>query len=218
MFRLIEKLRAGDHVALFYRSRAEQFSAVVPYIAIGLERKERCLYIADDNSVAMVLQQLEKAGVDVRGAERSGALRVTTKRETYLRDGIFEPEKMIAALRAEVTTSLRQGYRAFRATGEMTWALTLPSTLSRLTEYEAELHAQFPAEFIGLCQYNETSFPEQIITDMIEIHPKVIARGQLLENRFYRAGGMPGRLGPHLITVDELVSAGTETPSLDADV
>ena len=203
----MENLRAGDHAALFYRTRAEQFAAIVPFIAIGLKRRERCMYIADDNSVAMIIAALEDGGVDVDGAQKSGALTISTKHHTYLRHGIFEPAKMTDGLCDEVKESIRLGYTAFRATGEMTWALSLPSALAQLAGYETRLHAQFPRQLTGMCQYNECGFNERIIADMIHIHPVVIARGKLLQNRFHQPGVTMETLLPDLVTVDEVVNA-----------
>jgi hypothetical protein len=186
VWEVVEKVKTGDHVALFYRTKKEQFASVIPYIQIGLQRKERCLYVVDNNSVAMILSKLAEAGVDVDLAQDRGALRIVTKRDTYLRQGIFEPARMIEDLRRDVEESLRLGFTAFRATGEMTWALDLPNSLFRLMEYEANLHAQFPNKFVGLCQYDETRFPREIVSDMIQIHPKIIARGQLVQHPHYR--------------------------------
>jgi hypothetical protein len=55
----VEQLRTGDHAALFYRSRAEQFSVALPYIQIGLACNERCLYIAGDNSIRIVSEAMK---------------------------------------------------------------------------------------------------------------------------------------------------------------
>ena len=208
MHEIMENLRAGDHAALFYRSRAEQFAIIIPFIAIGLKRGERCLYIAEDNSVAMIINELKNAGVDVDGAMASGALTVSTKHDTYLRHGIFEPGRMTDDLIEEVKKSIRLGYTAFRAAGEMTWALSLPSALAQLSEYETRLHAQFPGQFAGLCQYDERGFNGRVIADMIRIHPIVIARGKLLQNRFHQPGATTETLLPDLVTVDQVVSAG----------
>jgi hypothetical protein len=41
MREILSQLRPGDHAALFYRNRAEQFEVVVPFIQLGLERNER---------------------------------------------------------------------------------------------------------------------------------------------------------------------------------
>ena len=152
----------------------------IPYIKAGLERNERCLYIADDNSVAVILKRLEEAGVEVDEALKRGALTVATKQETYLRHGVFEPEQMIAGLKREVEISLEEGYAGFRATGEMTWSLDLPSALTRIYEYESKLHEELPAAFVGLCQYDETRFPEQIIQGMVDCHSVLIRGDELI--------------------------------------
>lgn len=207
MYQIMENLRAGDHAAFFYKSRAEQFAVIVPFIAIGLKRGERCLYIVDDNSVAMMINEFEKGGIDVKSAQKSGALTIATKHETYLRHGLFEPAKMTEDLIHEVWESLRMGYSALRAAGEMTWALPLPSALAQLSDYETRLHARFPAQFLGLCQYDERGFNERTIADMIRIHPVVIARGRLLQNRFHQPGATVETLLPTLITVDEVVNS-----------
>ena len=76
-----------DHLALVYETRKEQFDAVVPFVREGIERGERCLYIADENSREAVLAALRDGGVDVDGALESGALSVHSVGETYLKDG-----------------------------------------------------------------------------------------------------------------------------------
>ncbi len=207
MYGAMENLRAGDHAALFYRIRGEQFAIIVPFIAIGLRRGERCLYIADDNRVETVTRALEEGGVDVKGAQKTGALTIATKDQTYLRHGVFEPARMTADLIEEVKESIRLGYTAYRAAGEMTWALSLASALAQLSEYETKLHARHPRQFVSLCQYDEIGFSERVIADMIHIHPKVIARGKLIENPFHQPGATTETLLPQLVTVDEVVNA-----------
>src|SRR4051794_10869859 len=107
---VMEQIHPGDHAVLFYRNRAEQFAASIPYIQIGLERNERCLYIAGDNSIGVVIGAMEKAGIDVVGAQRSGGLLVATPEQTYLKHGIFEPSKMVEGLSEEIQRSLTDGF------------------------------------------------------------------------------------------------------------
>jgi chemotaxis family two-component system sensor kinase Cph1 len=179
----IEQLGLGDHVAYFVRSNAERLAFVIPYIAIGLRRGERCMYIAEDNSVARIYEELQKAGVDVDKATSSGALSVMTKRETYLRYGMFEPEKMIYDLNCEVKRSLDQGFSGFRASGEMSWALDLPSALARLVEYEEQLQALWPAEFGGVCQYDVTRFPADLIARLKRIHEIYVENNEIVRRK-----------------------------------
>lgn len=210
------ELGPGDHAALFYRNRAEQFAAAIPYIQIGLERNERCLYIAGDNSVRVVVDAMENAGIDVTRAEREGRLVVAAPEQTYLRHGIFEPEKMVEGLGEEIRGALKDGFTAFRGTGELGWAASLPSALKRLYEYERLFDAALSPSFIALCQYNETLFSSRTVGDMVRIHPKIVARGRLRENDFY--------LGPScqtddypLVTVEQAIaSCGARSKSRSA--
>lgn len=179
----IEELELGDHVAFFFRDRAEQLATMIPYIKVGLERNERCLYITSDNSVPMIVRRLEEGGVNVNEAQKRGALVVATKGETYLAHGVFEPEKMISELRDQVRMSLSMGFAGLRATGETTWALDLPSALTSLLDYELSLDREYPASFLAVCQYDETRFPEAIVRDVAAIHPVVIRNGVLIRNR-----------------------------------
>jgi hypothetical protein len=178
-------LQMGDHVAYFFRSNAERLAFVIPYIAIGLQKNERCLYIAEDNSIPRIYRELEEAGVDVDNAQKRGALSILTKRETYLRHGIFEPEKMITDLNNDVKYSLEHGFSGLRASGEMSWALDLPSALARLIEYEEKLQASWPAEFGGVCQYDLTRFAPELIERMKRIHEIYVEDGKIVRNKVF---------------------------------
>ena len=70
----IEQLHIYDHPCLLFESRQEQFAVVVPYIRIGLERGERCIYAAHDNSVKSVLEALIAGGIDTVDALARNAL------------------------------------------------------------------------------------------------------------------------------------------------
>jgi two-component system, chemotaxis family, sensor kinase Cph1 len=172
----------GDHVAFFFKSNAERLAFVIPYMIRGLENHERCVYIAGENSPADILADFTEAGVYVGAAIASGALNVVTKNETYLRHGIFEPKKMIADLDRDVRSALQRGFSGLRVTGEMSWALDLPSALGRLCEYEEELRRRWPAQLGGLCQYNESLFPPDVVERMADCHWVVVRHGSIIRH------------------------------------
>jgi chemotaxis family two-component system sensor kinase Cph1 len=180
---LIEQISPGDHCALFFQTRVEQFHWVCPFIASGLRRAERCLYIAYENSVPLVMSKLTEAGIPVVEAQARGALHILTKQQSYQKHGMFEPARMVDDLAAEVDRALADGFAGFRATGEMTWAGETPEALLQLREYEAKLHRSFRSRLTGLCQYDETRFSPSLLSDMIRIHPKIIAKGRIITNR-----------------------------------
>lgn len=183
-----EELGLGDHVAFFFESNAERLAFVIPYILNGLRNLERCVYIADENTVPAILAEFKDAGIDIDTATTSGALSVVTKHDTYLRHGMFEPERMITDLDRDVRFALQSGFSGLRVTGEMSWALDLPSALSRLCEYEQELCRRWPAQLGGLCQYNESLFPGDVVTRMAHCHCAVVRDGITVRHHVHGQG------------------------------
>jgi hypothetical protein len=177
-----EQLRLNDSVAFFFKSNEERLSFVIPYMIAGFRNNERCVYIAVENTVPEILAEFKKADIDIDAATASGALSVVTKHDTYLRNGIFDPARMIADLDGSVRFALQQGFFGLRITGEMSWALDLPSALTRLCEYEQELYRHWPSQLTGLCQYNETLFPRDVIEKIANCHAAVVRDGKIVRN------------------------------------
>src|SRR5947208_2229743 len=71
---VVRGLGLHEHLCLIYDTREEQFAAALPYLKIGLERGEKCLYVVDENTAAAVLDALRRGGTDVDDYLRSGAL------------------------------------------------------------------------------------------------------------------------------------------------
>jgi hypothetical protein len=60
-----------------------------------------------------------------------------------------------------------------------------------------------------MCQYDETRFPANVISEMIHLHPTVIARGRLIKHRQDRADWYKREE----VSVDELISDLSSTDS-----
>ena len=184
--RALAELGIHDHLCLIYDAQEDQFAAAIPFIRIGLERNERCIYIADDNTATDVLVALRDNGVDVDAAIQRGQINVATKREAYLRADTFDPDYMISFLAEETEAAKADGYTALRVTGEMTWALGNAPGADRLMEYEAKLNEFFPTHnCLALCQYNRRRFPPEIIRDVIRIHPRIVYGRTVCRNPYH---------------------------------
>jgi len=182
----IEKIGVHDHLCLIYQTQAEQFAAIIPYMRIGLQRGEKCIYIADDNTAATVIAQMQTAGIDVETALACGQLAVISKQEAYLKQGYFDPDWMIDFLKRTTDEARAMGYSALRVTGEMTWVLGGDPGVERLLEYEAKLNYFFPDhDALAICQYNRTRFSPAVIKDVISTHPLVICGGLVCKNFYY---------------------------------
>jgi hypothetical protein len=182
----LSALKPGDHLCLIYDTPEEQFAAAIPFMRDGLAREEQCLYIADERTVQEVRDALRAVGVDVEAEEEGGALRIVTKRQTYLKDGAFDPEAMINLLRAATVEAVSRGYKALRATGEMTWALGPELGTDRLIEYEALLNDFFPgSRALAICQYHRRRFGAGVIHGVLRTHPVVILGSHVCRNPYY---------------------------------
>lgn len=180
-----EHHESNDHVAFLYTSRTEQFGVVIPYIQQGLQRNERCLYVADENSRTEVVEAFQSCGIDVDAALESGALTIQTKDGTYLKDGSFSPEDMVGFLEDAVADAVEE-YDGLRTTAEMTWVLGDRTATEALVEYERQLNRHYPGlDIIGLCQYNRARFPPEIINDVIRTHPHLVHDNSVVHNVYY---------------------------------
>ncbi len=180
-----EKLDHGSHICCIY-SGEEKLTALASFMEIGLERNEKCLYIFDDRDKENIIGKFRDEGIDIDEALNSGQFEFLTKRESYLTDGYFEPEKMFQLLSKAKEEALSQGYTGLRGTGEMTWFFSNTPGVERLMEYESKLNEFLQGqEMVILCQYNENKFSPEILLDVIYTHPKVIVNDYLYENHYY---------------------------------
>ncbi|ADB61471.1 multi-sensor signal transduction histidine kinase [Haloterrigena turkmenica DSM 5511] len=175
-----------DHLALLYEDRAEQFEAVVPFIRDGLERGERCVYVADDNTTDEVLDAMRARDVDVDAALESGALSVHTEAETYRRTGEFDREAMLSFWEETLADATADEFTGLRAAAEMTWALETDADFDGLCEYEALLNPHYEGEdYTVLCQYNRDRFPADVVHDVLKTHPYLVYDGTICQNLYY---------------------------------
>src|SRR6266511_316157 len=112
-----------DHLCSIYESEEEQFHIAMPFIRIGLERGEQCLYIAAHDRVGAVREAMRREGIDVDRATHSQALTVLTPEQTYLTDGSFHLEAMVTVWEDAIERARREGFTALRTTGETEWVL-----------------------------------------------------------------------------------------------
>ncbi|HEU4983309.1 MAG TPA: MEDS domain-containing protein [Acidobacteriaceae bacterium] len=184
--RTIETRVAHEHAALIYDTREEKLAAVIPFLKNGLERREKCFYIADENTQEIITGALKEEGVDTDAAFASGALTILDPSESYLKNGDFDPDRMITSLRKAIEAAEAQGYMAFRIAGEATWALRPPTHLGPLIEYECRLNEFFPHHnIVAICQYNRRLFQPETLLHVIHTHPFVVHGDVICENPHY---------------------------------
>ncbi len=183
---MIRDLKPADHLCCLYETEEEHRALLAPYLRQGLELGEKVLYIVDAHTAETVLKYLRDDGVKVEPYLAMKQLSILTAGEAYMRDGVFNPDRMIDLLQSETERALAEGYSALRVTGEMTWALRgLPGS-ERLIEYEAKLNRFFPhSKCLALCQYDQRRFQPDVLLDVLATHPIAVVGTKIYDNPYY---------------------------------
>ena len=182
----LEQLGPHDHFCSIYESPQEHYAVAIPFIRIGLDRGEKCIYIADDGTVGDVRQAMQSEGIDVDQAIASNALVLSTKEQAYLEHGSFHPDWMFTFWKEATQLAMSEGFSALRATGETEWVLRGGHGLERWMEYESRLtHTLSESNCSALCQYNRRLFPPELILDVIRTHPMVVYGSTVCRNLYY---------------------------------
>jgi hypothetical protein len=185
---------SGQHICLLHRDDEERFRVLAPFFSAALHQKHKLMYMTDGISADDVCERFESLGVDFR----SSSTEVQTTKEAYFPDGQFRPEAMCAALADYSRGAVRLGFTGVRCSGEMDWASRGVPGSERLLDYEAMLTPLIERmPFSGICQYDVRLFDGPTILAILELHPFLLVRGQVLENPNYvrRGEWTPSAIG-----------------------
>jgi hypothetical protein len=180
----------GTHICYLYHSEDERRQILPLYAQQALADGEAFKYVADVPSPADLPCALEALDLARVFAAPSGQADATTTREGYYPDGAFDPDGMIARLRAAWQECRAAGLAGARFAGEMSWALRGVPGADRILECETRINDLITeAPMIIMCQYDINKFDGAMIYDVLNAHPVVIVGGHVLRNPFYQRYG-----------------------------
>ena len=175
------------HICAFFNSRDEEYRVMLPFIKEGLEQGHRAFHVVDSRRPAEHLRVLEGSGIDVDRAQREGQLEVRRWDEAYLKDGYFDPDRMLSLIEYALKEGSAQGYESTRFIANMEWALEGKPGFEELVAYETRFNYILPKydKNTVCCTYDVSRFGASIVMDMLRTHPLVIVGGSLQENPFW---------------------------------
>jgi hypothetical protein len=174
------------HVCLIYDNDEQRQKIVSEYLAAGLRKGELVRYFTDNTAPEKVRSWLMELGVDLSEAENTGSFSMLKAENAYCPNGKFEPQNMIDATLLRYNQAQEAGYSGSRACGEMTWALKDIPGSDQLLEYEVLLNTVISAfPHTGMCQYDARIFDGASLFKVLQVHPFMIAHGQILSNPYY---------------------------------
>lgn len=180
------EVEACAHICAFHRGGSDRDSLLLSYFREGLKAGDKCLGLIDSAPPTRVMSLFDAESEDIR--ERiPRQLEVLSSEESYLADGHFSVEKMLAWLTKHVGRAVNEeGFPVARAAGEMTWALRSNPGVDELCAYESELNRYLPSfPQVLLCMYDLDRFDGHTIVDVLKTHPQVLLGGIFFENPYY---------------------------------
>jgi signal transduction histidine kinase len=168
-----------EHLCVIYDTQEEQFAAALPYLRAGLERRQRCLYIADESNATAVLDALRRNGTDVDWCLRSGSLILADTKGTPPKDGSCDPDWWIRFFSKATHEAGAARFSGLRVLGEGV-------ACDRKLELEAKLNHFVRDHDAGVvCQYNRNRSSPELILGIIRTHPVVVYGGIVSKNPYY---------------------------------
>lgn len=175
---------SGQHICLMFGDDDERFDLLARFFAAARTGGHELLFVTDTLGVVGTRERFAAAGFDFPHPP-AGVINSTD--EAFFPAGRFDPEEMLDFLEDQAKGSLEEGFAGFRAAGEMTWALRGIPGSERLVEYELMLTEVIErTPMAGICQYDVRRFDGPTLLAILEVHPFMIVRGQVLRNPNFR--------------------------------
>ena len=176
----------GMHICTFFRTPAERYRVLMPFILEGIEQGDRALHIVNPSLRSQHAQHITEAGIDAARAEVDGQLQIMGWDEAYLRGGSFNLNAMLSLLPVLLNDGRTRGFPVTRAIADMAWVLNDPGALERLLEYECSLNLALPkAGDIVICSYDLDKCGASMVIDAMRTHPIVLIGGIVQRNPFF---------------------------------
>jgi signal transduction histidine kinase len=168
----------GRHVCSLYESENEKLSAAVTFVRLGVEQRQKSVYIAGDASEDRVERALQGNGLDVPRLLSSGALLISTPAKLRLRRDALDAYRLFSFWRSSLRQTHAQGFQGMCGTGETGALLGGAVPTDRWIEYENTLSEMTRDERCTfLCQYDRRFSTPAQIRQVLSTHACVLHAG-----------------------------------------
>jgi hypothetical protein len=181
-----ENLDQGMHICTFFRSSAERYRVLMPFIREGMEQGDRALHIVNPSLRSEHVQRIAEAGIDPAPAGVEGQMEIIGWDEAPLRGGSFNQSAMLSLLPVLLNDGRTRGFPVTRFIADMAWVLNDPGAQDRMLEFECRVNLALPkAGDIVICAYDLDKFGAAVVIDALRTHPIVLIGGIVQRNPFY---------------------------------
>lgn len=182
-------LELGAHVCAVHDGPERVLETLALAFRAGLERGERCVYIAPREATDSVHQSLDDSGLDAAGAVSGGDLVFLNSRTDLLKDGAeFDPDHLIEAVKTLFGQTLEAGYAGLRLSADVPWLTRNVPGGERAMEFEEKADEIVNAPgvpLMAICQYRLSELEPEDTLEILERHPLTLIGGQVHLSEVY---------------------------------
>ncbi|GAG92153.1 unnamed protein product, partial [marine sediment metagenome] len=144
----------GMHVCLFYKTKEDLLSILVPYFKAGLESNEFCMWVTSEFLTAKTAEnEMRKAVPNFDDYLKRGQIEIVGHSRWYLKEGTIEPQRALRAWNDKLNHALTIGYAGMRITGDTTWVEK--SVWENFVDYEHQINEAIGGyRMVAICAYN----------------------------------------------------------------
>jgi ABC-type transporter Mla MlaB component len=166
-------VRPGEHACTRAADASDRERIAAAFVRDGLDRGNKIVYLCDRGDVEELVARLGAHDCRVQQALATGQLEVHPAHDFYCRDGVFDPDAVLARWHEGYRRARAEGYRALSLTGEMSSALCEIPGIDGLGRYEQGI-ADLLRDDGGvafLCQYDHGRFASGVLAEAAATHP-----------------------------------------------
>ncbi len=189
-------LGAVRHICAIFTNDDEEYRVLLPFIKEGIEQGDKSIQVVNPEQRDEHLRRLSSVGIDAAVAQRTRQLEIKMNTEAYLRDGIFDQDRMLDTLEQLASGNAPGGFPLSRTVCRMDWTAGERSRLEKVTEFESRVNdVRSRHDDAVICTYQLSQLSGDAVIDIMRTHPLVIIGGTLQQNAFFYA---PRRVSPRI--------------------
>jgi hypothetical protein len=179
------QLREVRHVCAFFSNDEDEYRALLPFIREGFACGDKAVHVVNPEQRREHLRRLTEVGIDTHAVQQSGQLEIHNNQEAYLRDGRFDPDRMLAAFEKMASGNVA-GFPLSRIVCRMDWVSKDRSRIHDVIEFESRVNDVWARhDDAVICTYHLAQFSGDAVIDIMRTHPMVIIGGTLQHNPFF---------------------------------
>ncbi len=160
----------GTHFCQFYQTKEDLVDILVPYFKAGLENNELCVWITSRPlEIEEAKEAMKKAVPDIDVYLEKGQMEIIPYTRGYMKEGIFDPERVVNSWVEKIDQVLASGYDGLRASGDNRWLEK--EGWDDFVDYEKKVDAFIDKNrVIALCPYYLDICSTAEIIDIVSNH------------------------------------------------